>query len=164
MSGNTNAEWRRQKAETPAFSEYDMWLSNKDESKKSLSYIMRNAEWDELPAMDTCVGVRTPSGVSIALIRFQGDLTKLIGPYKGIPQAPVDLGLSARINLERNWVSGLFWENTSHITNHHPADCLHAIVNIGNIPPYSERIIRGKIYWFQGTLDDLFFKWKNDFN
>jgi hypothetical protein len=49
------------------------------------------------------------------------------------------------------------------VTDHHPADCLHGIVNIGGIPPKSKRSIRGKIYWFQGTLDDLAKRWRRDF-
>ena len=164
MSGKTNREWRRKIAETPAFSEYDLWDSQKDKRKTSLSFIMRNGNWEKLPAMESCVGVRTPSGVIIDKERFHGDLANPIGPYEGIPQKPVDSGLATRTDLNGNWVSGLFWENTSHITNHHPADCLHAIVNIGNIPPYSKRVLKGKIYWFKGTKDDLFEKWQNDFN
>jgi len=163
MSGKTNKEWRRAIAETPSFSEYDLWESQEENERTSLSWVLRNNIWEELPAMDSCVGARTPSGVSIDNLRFQGDLTRAIGPNEGIPQKPVDLGLTTRTNVEGTWISGLFWENTSHITDHHPADCLHAIVNIGNIPPHSKRVIRGKIYWFEGTKDDLLKKWREDF-
>ena len=50
-----------------------------------------------------------------------------------------------RTNLENARVAGLFWERTSHVTNHHPADCLHTVVNIGDIPPHGKRAVRGKI-------------------
>jgi hypothetical protein len=49
------------------------------------------------------------------------------------------------------------------VTDHHPADCLHAIVNIGDLPPHSRRVIRGKIYWFKGTKRDLLKQWRADF-
>jgi len=163
MSGKTNKEWRKEIAETPAFSEYDHWASQKENEKTSLTWVRKNSKWKELPAMNECVGARTPSGVSIDGARFLGDLSQPIGPYEGIVQESIDEGLATRVNNEGTWISGIFWEKTSHITDHHPADCLHSIVNIGNIPPHSKRVIRGKIYWFEGTKDDLFRKWQNDF-
>lgn len=163
MSGKTNSEWRRLIAETPAFSEYDLWETQKENEKTSLSWVLRNNNWEELPAMEECVGARTPSGIKIDKKRFNGDLMQTIGPYKGIAQDPVDNGLATRQNKEGTWISGIFWEKTSHITDHHPADCLHSIINVGNIPPYSKRAIRGKIYWFEGTKADLLDKWRNDF-
>ena len=60
-------------------------------------------------------------------------------------------------------VCGICWERTSHVTNHHPADCLHAVVNIGNIPPFSRRAFRGKIYWFKGSKKDLAEHYASDF-
>lgn len=71
--------------------------------------------------------------------------------------------LITRTNLEGTWISGIFWEGTSHLTNHHPADCLHTVVNIGCIPRHSKRAIRGKIYWFRGTKIDLAKRFQRDF-
>lgn len=71
--------------------------------------------------------------------------------------------LITRTNLEGTWISGIFWEGTSHLTNHHPADCLHTVVNIGGIPRHSKRAIRGKIYWFRGTKIDLAKRFQRDF-
>ena len=88
---------------------------------------------------------------------------KQIGPYKARALEPIDIGLVTRVNREGTWVCGIFWERTSHLTDHHPADCLHSVVNIGPIGPRAKRAIRGKIYWFKGTLDDLAKRWKRDF-
>lgn len=56
----------------------------------------------------------------------------------------------------------IHWQYTSHVTDHHPADCLHSIVNIGNIPPFSKKAIHGKIYWFEGNKDSLYDHYKHD--
>ncbi|MCL4217074.1 MAG: hypothetical protein KJ052_08750 [Candidatus Hydrogenedentes bacterium] len=73
--------------------------------------------------------------------------------------ASADNGLVTRTNNDGTWVCGLFWEGTAH----HPADCLHTIVNLGPIAPNSRRAVCGKIYGFQGTKEDLLSRWKKDF-
>jgi hypothetical protein len=164
MGGKGNATWRREIAETPAFSEYDLWNLQKDmERRTSLSWVLRNNEWQVLPAIDSCVAAQTPLGIRIDSERFPERLPSVIGPYKGILQKSIDCGLITRTDVDGEWICGIYWERTSHVTNHHPADCLHAIVNIGNVPAHSRRIIRGKIYWFKGTKDDLLNKWRKDF-
>jgi hypothetical protein len=164
MSGKTNEPWRQKVATTPAFSEYDLWDKEKEQVKKtSLTYVLRKSRWQELPALPVSVGARTPFGLETDLKRHEGILPKKVGPYKAEMVDPIDLGLIARINLQKSWVSGIYWEGSSHVTDHHPADCLHCIVNIGNIPANSRRAIRGKIYWFKGSLDDLISKFEKDF-
>lgn len=162
MSGKTNAEWRRKVAETPAFSEYDLWANQGDE-KQSLTYVIRNDSWEPLPAGEHTVGARTPMGIAIDHLRSSGIPPKKVGPYEAEMQASIDYGLITRTDKKQNWVCGIYWENTSHVTDHHPADCLHSIVNIGNIPPFSRRIIRGKIYWFKGSKQDLAGHFQKDF-
>jgi len=164
LGGSSNADWRRRIAETPAFSEYDLWESQKDVgSRTSLSWVLRNDEWEALPAIREGVGARTPLGMKIDNARFQMKLPDVIGPYKAVAQDPVYCGLITRTDVEGKWICGIYWEGTSHVTNHHPADCLHAIVNVGNVPAHSKRSIRGKIYWFKGSKNDLLTKWRTDF-
>lgn len=161
MSGETNENWRKRVACTPAFSEYDLWA--KGDTTASLTYVLRNHEWSAIPATQEALGARTPQGVKVDDMRTQGKLMSQVGPYEATMLDPIDCGLIARIDRIETWVCGIYWENTSHVTNHHPADCLHAIVNIGNIPPYSKRAIRGKIYWFEGTKSDLYLHFQDDF-
>jgi hypothetical protein len=164
MSGATNAAWRQEIARTPAFSEFDLWAGEDDKREKtSLTYGQRNGQWQVFPADSLTVGARTPLGMCIDREKFAGRLPEIIGPYRAKMGDPLDNGLITRINKEQTWVCGIYWENTSHVTDHHPADCLHSIVNIGNIPANAKRAIRGKIYWFQGSLKDLAEKFKNDF-
>ena len=165
MSGHGNQEWRRVIAETPAFSEFDLWEAQGQEDKTSLTYVQRGGAWQPLPAVRETVGARTPLGVTVDTERSGGKLESMteVGPYHAKMLDPVDTGLIARVDAAREWVCGLYWERTSHVTDHHPADCLHAIVNIGGVPPRSRRVLHGKIYWFKGSLEDLARHWKNDF-
>ena len=162
MSGATNAEWRQTIARTPAFSEYDLWATEK-EKKSSLTWVVRNSQWQQFPVFTDAVGARTPFGVEIDKKRFQDKLPEKVGPYQALMYDPIDMGLITRTNKEGTWISGIYWQGTSHVTDHHPADCLHSIVNVGNIPSFSKRAIHGKIYWFKGSKEDLLEKFKKDF-
>lgn len=165
MGGRTNSPWRQKIAQTPAFSEYDLWADEKEPPEgASLTWVRRKGQWQKLPATRETVGARTPLGVLIDNKRTQGKLMEKVGPYEAKMLEPIDDGLITRANLEETWVSGIFWEGTSHVTNHHPADCLHTIVDIGNIPPHAKRAVRGKIYWFQGTKNDLVKHFQRDFS
>jgi predicted amidohydrolase len=164
MSGETNIGWRKDVACTPAFSEYDLWATQDTGHRTSLTRVLRGGKWVEIPASDHAVGARTPLGIAVDQMRTGGRLMEYVGPYEAHMDQPVDVGLITRSNREGTWVSGIFWERTSHVTDHHPADCIHTIVNIGNIPPYSSRLIRGKIYWFQGTPDNLQQHYSADFS
>ncbi|MFC2124858.1 carbon-nitrogen hydrolase family protein [Bacteroidota bacterium] len=164
MSGETNETWRKEIANTPAFSEYDLWNSQKPvKEKQSLTYVHRNDSWQTLPVKENSTGARSPSGIAIDFLRTGGIPTAKVGPYEAEMLDPIDIGLITRVDKNEKWVCGIYWDNTSHVTDHHPADCIHSIVNIGNIPPYSEKAISGKIYWFKGTKDDLYEHYRNDF-
>ena len=167
LGGVTNADWRRKIAQTPAFSEYDLWAKRRDlTAAESLTYVLRKGTWQSLPACRESVGCRTPLGLRIDEKRAGGDLAAMtsIGPYQARAFQPVDCGLITRTNLEGTWCCGVYWQRTSHLTDHHPADCLHSIVNIGNVPPHARRAVRGKIYWCKGTKADLLERWRRDFS
>lgn len=164
MSGETNSDWRKKIANTPAFSEYDLWNSQlPGADKKSLTYVLRYQNWEALPGIETPNGARTPMGIEIDNLRTNGLPMSEVGPYKAKMLDPIDNGLITRVNLSETWICGIFWENTSHVTDHHPADCLHSIINIGNIPPNSRRAILGKIYWFEGQKENLNDRYQKDF-
>ena len=159
LSGKTNEQWRREIAETPAFSEYDLWKK----SQKSLSWVLRNNEWQSLPAGKDAVGAQTPLGLAIDDLIYNGEMPQNVGPYDALMLAPVDNGLVVRTDIGENYVCGIYWNSTSHVTNHHPADCLHSVVNIGNVPPFSKRMVQGKIYWLKGNKQDLLIRYQQDF-
>ena len=163
MSGVTNQPWRQEIAKTPAFSEYDLWKKEGDGPKTSLTYVMRSNQWEALPAGDSCVGARTPLGMAIDHLRTEGNMMDKVGPYRASMQTPIDRALISRTDVKGKWLSGIYWEQTSHVTDHHPADCIHSVINIGNIPPRSCKVLRGKIYWFKGSKDKLLEHFNRDF-
>lgn len=167
MGGITNIAWRQEIARTPAFSEYDYWSELKESGKPpaSLTYVLRRGAWEALPARAETVGARTPLGLALDRRRTDGDLSSMprVGPYDAEMLEPVADGLITRLSRDGTWICGIYWQRTSHVTGHHPADCLHSIVNIGGIPPHGTRVVRGKIYWFRGTTNNLLHKWQHDF-
>jgi len=163
MTGETNgSQWRKTIALTPAFSEYDLW-AQEGASKTSLTYVVRNGKWERLAGQKEAVGARTPAGMAIDFLRTNGQPEKHVGPYEAEMLASIDFPLITRMDKSGQWVCGIYWENASHVTNHHPADCLHSLINIGGIPPFSKRAFRGKIYWFEGNTNDLLKHYESDF-
>ncbi len=167
MGGLTNDEWRRKIAETPAFSEFDLWTRQEAEQKPltSLSYVHSGDRWLSVPAVRENVGYRTTLGAALDIQRTEGDLTKAaLEPYKPVfGDQVLDCGLIVRRSVDEQWACGLYWERTAHVTNHHPADCLHAVVNLGPIAPHGKRAVRGKVYWMKATLDEVYAHWQRDF-
>jgi hypothetical protein len=166
LSGATNAEWRQKYACTPAFSEYDLWAQTPgDAGKTSLTWLSRGGALQQLPACKETVGCRTRYGEAIDVRRSGGRLDTLthVGPYNARMLETADSGLVLRTSHDRSWSCGIYWERSTHLTNHHPADCLHAIVNIGGVPPHSKRAVQGKIYWLRGSGEKLVRHWRRDF-
>ena len=94
------------------------------------------------------MGARTPYGEKVDEERLSDMTRNVIGPYSARIFDPVDCGLVIRIDLKEEWVCWIYWERTTHVTDNHPPDCLHVIVNIEDILSHGRRVIRGKIYWF----------------
>lgn len=168
MSGSGNKPWKLEIAETPAFSEFELWSKEESagEPLTSLSWIIRGGKWESLPATREHVACRTPIGLEFDRLRTGGKLEQIThlepyGPTRFL--ANIDNGLMARVSTDGKWVAGLFWERTTHISDHHPADCLHAVVNLGPIAPGAQRAIRGKIYWAKMTKEELRDRWMENF-
>ena len=166
LTGAANEAWRQKYARAPAFSEFDLWKdSPAGAAPVSLTWAMRNGSLQQLPAGQETVGFRTPSGKAFDTRRSGGHLETLdhIGTYQARMLWTGDSGLILRTSRDRKWSAGLYWERTTHLSDHHPADCLHAIVNIGGIAPHAQRVLRGKIYWMTGPGETLVEHWRRDF-
>jgi hypothetical protein len=145
MSGARQNNWRNDIARAPDFSEYDLWATTP--GNRSLSWALRDDKWALTPGGTSRVRIHTKYGQEIA--RRYGS----VGMSGNHPA--IDDGLFTRLSRQGDWISGIYWENTALVTNHHPADCLHHFVNIGNIPANSRRAIRAKLFWFKGDLEAL---------
>ncbi|MFB3905208.1 MAG: hypothetical protein ACE15E_17295 [Acidobacteriota bacterium] len=172
MTGRANEAWRKTVAESPAFSEYDLWQdqARQNRPRTSLSWVLRNGFWQPIPPVDAHIVCRTPLGVQIDMDRSGGDLAK-IPATQPLFQAetastfepPVDDAPVVRCDPESNWLSALWWENTTHLSNHHPADCLHTFVNLGPLAPNSKKALRGRIYWAEISKEELLVRWRTEF-
>jgi hypothetical protein len=166
LTGAANEAWRQKYARTPAFSEFDLWkTAGAGVEPPSLTWVLRNGSLQGLPAGKEAVGCRTPYGAALDMRRSNGHLDALerVGPYQARMLWTSDAGLVLRTSLDQKWSTGLYWERTTHLSDHHPADCLHAIVNIGGIAAHSQRVLRGKIYWLPGPGKTLVEHWLKDF-
>lgn len=166
LTGTANEGWRQKYARTAVFSEYDLWHGRPTNAElASLTGVLRHGAIKLLPAGRDTVGCRTPYGELYDTRRSGGRIETLerVGAYDARMLWTADCGLILRTSTDSRWSTGLFWERTTHLSDHHPADCLHAIVNIGGIAPHGKRILRGKIYWLAGPGDALVKRWQKDF-
>ena len=151
LSGETNDEWRHHIALVPELSEFDLWA--REQPPRSLTFVRQGDAWLQVPPVERGVRYDTPAGVELA--RMQGAESKAT--------AAIPHGLIVRQAADGSSVVGLFWERTTRVSNHHPADCLHSFVDLGPIEAGGSRTVRGKVYWMAGTKDELLEHWRADF-
>jgi hypothetical protein len=166
LTGVTNAAWRQKYARAAAFSEFDLWKQTAPGAEQiSLTCVLHNGSLQQIPAGQETVGCRTPLGEALDTRRSGGLLDTLehVGPYDARMLWTSDSGLILRTSTDRKWSTGIYWEATTHLSDHHPADCLHAIVNIGGVAPHAQRVLRGKIYWLSGSGETVVEHWRKDF-
>lgn len=72
-------------------------------------------------------------------------------------------GLIVRESNDRIWVTGIAWERFLSAQGHNPWECMHLAVRVGPLAVGETRKVRGRIYLFEGTREDLFERYKGDF-
>ncbi len=151
LSGDTNSKWRHGMAIVPELSEYDLWSTG---DTLSLTYIIRNGKWEQVDAIKEKIIYYTSESIPFFQILSQKVDNNYIVPH----------GLIIRESIDSNNVAGMYWDRTVKISNHHPADCLHAYVDLGPVKAGERNIVHGKMYWFRGNQNDLLTHWRKDFN
>ena len=144
FTGNTNVDWRRQVARVPFLSEFDMQARGNPHD--TLTFARRGNDWLRFPLSHT--RYHTPPGLP------------LLGEKSG---GEIDHGLIVRESLGGERCAGMYWERTAYVSNRHPADCVHASVDLGPVDSEGSRTVRGKVYVIEGTKDDLLNLWHRDF-
>jgi len=81
------------------------------------------------------------------------------------PTSPVNAhgGLIVRESADRKWVAGIAWEDYLSVQGHNPWFCMHHSVRVGPLKPGQSKAIRGKIYLFPGTKEDLLQRYRAAF-
>lgn len=81
------------------------------------------------------------------------------------PTAPSSAlgGIIIRESNDRRWVTGIAWEEFLSAQAHNPWECMHLAVRVGPLKPGAQKIIRGRVYLFQGKKEDCFQRYLADF-
>lgn len=64
-------------------------------------------------------------------------------------------GLLVREAVEGRWVTGIAWEDYVSAQGHNPWDCMHLCIRVGPLARRQAKTVRGRIYLFEGTRDEL---------
>lgn len=162
FTGAWNDPWRHGVAHVPFLSELDMQAMGN--ANGTLTYAIRDGELFSFPLGQT---IAPTKGVKFGDV--PGDFS-------------VDHGLIARQTADRQrapkWYwdrvapgstwesisSGMYWERTALVSNRHPADCVHSWVDIGPIDPGETRVIRGRFYYLEGSVEDLLALFNDQFS
>lgn len=81
------------------------------------------------------------------------------------PKSDVDAagGLIVRESTDPGWVTGIAWERFLSVQGHNPWECMHLSINVGPLAQRQSRTVRGKIYLFAGTKEELLDRYRSDF-
>jgi len=162
-TGMYNAEWRQAIAHTPFLSELDMQAMGN--ANGTLTYARRDGGWLGFPVQHVVypTHVEMPDAAVIPGGRVDHGLIVRESPRRSsAPQA-----YWQRVAPDSTWeqiACGMYWERTVSISNRHPADCLHANIDLGPLEAGESRTVQGAIYYIEGSKDDLLEMWRKDFS
>ncbi len=162
FTGAFNEYWRRRVAKSPFLSEFD--LQAMGQPGQTLTFSFQQDAWLAFPVPYTVF----PTTPGLSLVNSNA-------------ASAIDHGLVLRQTLDRqvtpHWywervargsawntiTAGMYWERTLLVSNRHPADCLHAVIDLAPLSAGQTRLIHGKFYCIEGTKDDLLETWRKDF-
>jgi len=144
MTGITNKEWRQNVASTPCLSEFDTQAQGNPHV--TLTYARKGGVWLRFPVPH--MEYHTPAGLPLLMSKSGGK---------------IDHGLIVRESQDGNFSAGMYWERTAYVSNRHPADCIHASVDLGPLKAGEYRNVYGMCYFIEGSKDELLKIWQEDF-
>jgi len=72
-------------------------------------------------------------------------------------------GLLIRTSRDGAWVTGIAWEDFVSVQGHNPWMCMHHSVRVGPLAPGQASKIRGRVYLFKGSREDLWERHRRQF-
>jgi hypothetical protein len=72
-------------------------------------------------------------------------------------------GMMIREDNTHKWVMGIAWDDFLSAQGHNPWKCMHLSVRVGPLKSGASKVIRGKIYLFEGSKEDCIKKFHADF-
>lgn len=163
FTGAMNAAWRTRIAHVPFLSEFDMHAMGRPNA--TLTCGRENGDWSQLPVEYTVIPTTSHSDDSGEKIKKALDHGLIVRESPHRQEAPQWYWQRVAPGTEWEQISaGMFWERTALVSNRHPADCVHAWVDIGPLAEGETRIIQGKVYYIEGSKDELLSHWRRDFS
>ncbi len=162
FTGVMNDPWRQGIAHVPFLSEYDMQAMGN--ANATLTWSRRANQWLPFPVPHTVFSVANASTDEIAVSNGEIDHGLIVRESPSRELAPD--WYFQRVAPTATWEqvsSGLFWERSVFVSNRHPADCVHAWVDLGPLAAGDSRLITGKFYFIEGSKDDLLAQWQTEF-
>jgi len=144
FSGETAVAWRQAVARVCPLSEFDHQAHGRPD--ETLTWARREGGWLRFPLAMT--RYHTPPGEALLAEGSAGEVAH---------------GLILRESADGSCAAGMYWERTAYLTNRHPADCLHAVVDFGPLEAGESRTVRGRFFLLEGTKDDLLARWREAF-
>jgi hypothetical protein len=161
LTGRMNAAWRVAVAHFPLLSELDMQAMGRPNA--TLTWARRGGAWINFPVPYTAYPTLAGQAALPGEAPVDDGLILRESPRKS--EAPESYWSRAAIGIPWEQVSaGMYWERTTAISNRHPADCLHAWVDLGPLEKGESVTVRGKVYQITGSKDDLLNVWEKEFN
>ena len=129
----------------------------------TLTWVRRLDSWHALPVPFTRYHTAAGAGV-YQDTSGQVDCGLIVRESASRAEAPASYWLSVAPEVDwETWSGGLFWERSVYVSNRHPADCLHAGVDMGPLEAEEARTVQGKFYWLEGTKEDIYSMWQQEF-
>lgn len=162
FSGAQNWSLRRNIAFVPFLSELDVQAMGHPEL--TLTYARLGEDWLRFPARQILYA--TPLGNGLTGHELNGPIDHGLIVRETLDRSVVPAAYFRRTAPGETWervAAGMYWERTAWVSNRHPADCVHAVVDLGSLSAGESRTVHGKFYWIEGTKDDLLAAWRKDF-
>ena len=71
-------------------------------------------------------------------------------------------GLIVREATDARWVTGIAWEDYLSAQGHNPWDCMHVCIRVGPLARDCTKAVRGRIYLFEGTKENVLARCRED--
>ncbi len=163
FTGRINAEWRQSVAYIPFLSELDMQAMGNPNG--TMTFARKNNNWLNFPVPYTMYQVRNVSQDLHAQSSDYVDSGLIVRQSPDRQLAPGSYFEKVAPHASWQQVSaGMYWERTVFISNRHPADCVHAWIDIGPLEAGQSRTLHGKVYFIEDSKETLYKHWQKDFS
>lgn len=162
FTGRMNDPWRGTVANIPYLSELDMQAMGHPNG--TLSFSRQDGSWLAFPVAHTRFATEATAGTP--WVSEKDHIAHGLMVRETVERAIAPRRYWDYVAPETSWArvsSGMYWERTAYFSTRHPADCLHAWVDVDPLEEEESREIQGKFYYLESSKEDLLARWRQDF-